>query len=514
MRRILNLLIAFVFLFGCTGNGDSVKKEQIHKKPISEEKVNPTIPQKTTQTFHFLDSDESNLINKLDSLYTRSPYFTKPNENLLLYVCIGYWNERKYDDQKKYPYGDNLKFGIINKQLEVLLPIAYEKIYNPDLTADGYIEIQKNDLLGLFNYETNEIIECEFEVIFPSNTRAIAIGKIENEYFNIYKNEKILIQDTSKIPKYSEILKNHTFDALDSNITYLIDSYYNYYDGDPVEGSGVVVTPSYLNQLDILPEIQPNIVINRDGDFGIVESEIKMLETRSFGEKVTAFISSFYEEGVDGRGYQLNQKRIITVNEENELVSNRIMAEYDENNEFYYCKKGNPTLIFINDTLIELKKMAINPNEYSVYRTMPQYIYYSFNSKGELEELTSNRYFDFTKYVKIDSSYFSGCFTQYTEENKEYFYGDVYLLEHLSINDLDIMRNEIFADYGYTFKSEKWSEYFGNKEWYSPHYENVDSLLNEIDKYNIELILLTKEKLKSEEKKIINKTKFEFGMAG
>jgi hypothetical protein len=68
---------------------------------------------------------------------------------------------------------------------------------------------------------------------------------------------------------------------------------------------------------------------------------------------------------------------------------------------------------------------------------------------------------------------------------------------HYSINELDIMRNEIFADYGYNFKSEKWQEYFSQFSWYKPKYDNVDDQLTEIDKHNIKVILKQKEEIES-----------------
>jgi hypothetical protein len=514
MKQLITVVIISYLLTSC-GVTDKPKEKVVSKNDLPIEKViTSTIRQPTSIKYSFLDSTESFLSKKLDSLYSKVPFFTTVNNSVLLYVCNGDWTERTYDELQYYPNGDNLKFGIINKQMEVLLPIEYDKIYNPDLTAKGYIEIESNGFLGLYNYKTNHLIECEFDNIFPSNNEAIAIGSINNQYYEILENENALILDSNEIPKYSEILKNHHFDALDTNITYLIDSYYTYYDGDPIEGNGVVVTPSYLNKLNILPEIQPNIIIKREGDFGIIESEIKITESSSFGEKVTAFISSFYEEGVDGRGYQLNQNHFFTINDRNEVVTNQLMSENFNNNEYYFCENGDPTLVFINDTLIELRKMVSNPDDYPRYRTMPEYSYYSINSMGQMEQLKTHRYFDFTKYVKLNPSYFGGCFTQYTENNKEYNYGEVYLLTHLNIADLDIMRNEIFAAYGYKFNSEKWIKYFQGKDWYSPQYENVDEMLTETDKHNIELILRVKEVLKTTNSKTINKTKFEFGMAG
>ena len=54
--------------------------------------------------------------------------------------------------------------------------------------------------------------------------------------------------------------------------------------------------------------------------------------------------------------------------------------------------------------------------------------------------------------------------------------------------ELRIMRNEIFARYGYEFKSRELMEYFSVYSWYEPNYKNVDHLLSEIELKNIDLI--------------------------
>jgi hypothetical protein len=58
---------------------------------------------------------------------------------------------------------------------------------------------------------------------------------------------------------------------------------------------------------------------------------------------------------------------------------------------------------------------------------------------------------------------------------------------------LSIARNEIFARYGYIFKSEELRNYFSNQEWYSPRYSDVTLYLTDIEKNNIEKILKTEE---------------------
>ena len=63
-----------------------------------------------------------------------------------------------------------------------------------------------------------------------------------------------------------------------------------------------------------------------------------------------------------------------------------------------------------------------------------------------------------------------------------------YILAGKTKSELRLMRNEIFARYGYRFRSNDLKEWFEQKRWYHPSRNNVDSLLTEIDKENIRLI--------------------------
>lgn len=67
----------------------------------------------------------------------------------------------------------------------------------------------------------------------------------------------------------------------------------------------------------------------------------------------------------------------------------------------------------------------------------------------------------------------------------------------LDSSELRIMRNQIFAQYGYIFKSPELTEHFIQKDWYKPTRNSVDTFLTELDKENIALVrkyedLLTK----------------------
>lgn len=58
-------------------------------------------------------------------------------------------------------------------------------------------------------------------------------------------------------------------------------------------------------------------------------------------------------------------------------------------------------------------------------------------------------------------------------------------LKNLSKKQLKIMRNEIFASYGYVFKTKEMSVYFKKQNGYVGNMVNVDAFLSEIEKKNI-----------------------------
>ena len=56
------------------------------------------------------------------------------------------------------------------------------------------------------------------------------------------------------------------------------------------------------------------------------------------------------------------------------------------------------------------------------------------------------------------------------------------------LQNLQIMRNEIFARHGYKFKTKDMADFFSTKAWYTPQYDDVTSRLTEIERINISLI--------------------------
>ena len=67
-------------------------------------------------------------------------------------------------------------------------------------------------------------------------------------------------------------------------------------------------------------------------------------------------------------------------------------------------------------------------------------------------------------------------------------------LDDYSKRDLRIMRNEIFARYGYIFNTKDMKTYFNKKQWYEPSKKDVDKYLSDLEKDNIKLIKEIEEK--------------------
>ena len=76
------------------------------------------------------------------------------------------------------------------------------------------------------------------------------------------------------------------------------------------------------------------------------------------------------------------------------------------------------------------------------------------------------------------------------QENQQPIIFSALELKTKSLDELRLLRNEIFARKGYKFNSEDLRKHFSSFEWYKPKYDNVDSILSDIDKKNIQTILV------------------------
>ena len=136
---------------------------------------------------------------------------------------------------------------------------------------------------------------------------------------------------------------------------------------------------------------------------------------------------------------------------------------------------------------IDFGKTKINPETIQVKQPIPQQ-----NNIPTTPGVSSGAYLQPTQVKQstpqqnispTTQSIISGSYPQASERFLSN--GDVV---NLNKYQLKIMRNEIFARHGYIFKTPEMKSYFSQQTWYHGQYDNVNSMLSNIEKRNVELI--------------------------
>lgn len=66
---------------------------------------------------------------------------------------------------------------------------------------------------------------------------------------------------------------------------------------------------------------------------------------------------------------------------------------------------------------------------------------------------------------------------------------EIHEINHMSKDDLEYIRNEIYARKGYIFKEPKFKQYFQTKSWYSPNQNFNENMFSPVEKTNIDTIV-------------------------
>ena len=136
-----------------------------------------------------------------------------------------------------------------------------------------------------------------------------------------------------------------------------------------------------------------------------------------------------------------------------------------------------------------LKNISVEGKHFFSSKTNGEFIV----ENGKIEGLKVNQ--SWSALAEEDGSetgYFSNplddvFFGNYTQASIEKLTTDQ--LKDLSKNKLIIMRNEIFARYGFIFKEGgEMDSYFKKQKWYKGEHHNVDKFLTSLEKENIQLI--------------------------
>jgi len=511
MKKILWLIVGLFLVVGCGNKEDKSKNEN------SKQSYSVNFKDKASDEYLFgspknfepnLPFDTITKIKKvLEKNYNQFIFYTLIDGNRLYYVTKGtgkfdLW-DLNFNAKKDY------KVGVLNQNFKEIIPVEFDKVFNPNDIIDNAIVVQINNKFGIYSLDGKVILNPIYDNIYPSFHEEVMVQvKKDGKFGWIDKDGKENFDDNSQYavsPMASDLILK--WKAFRKNIAFLrtpveSDEYNEF------TNSGTLFTPCYIFGMGIMSEYFPSVVMDKNTEYYMGSDSIsaKILEKKTFGDKVVGFVSDFFEQGVDARGYQMDQQNLVIVNDKLDTVSTLIVSYGSNYGD--YCFE--PFYNFFGDTLVEVVKQV---NWDFENHTLPLYEFYKIENNGQIKQLTTTRSFAYTKFVKIDESYFKGCYYKNIPEDANYE-NNIMVYEYLTLEDLDLMRNEIFAEYGMKFKTDKWKMYFQKYDWYKPTYDNVDNRLTEIDKYNLKIILEISEKLKTDEDKYTKKHKATYYQAG
>jgi len=387
---------------------------------------------------------------------------------------------------KKYLYKNSENnCGITDEKGYTIIPFEFDYIVYPGETYNGIVEVCKNNKVGLYSFPGGkQITPLEFDEFYPVyDHRILAYYKKGNSYDYIKKNKSNPDADFEKY--LVSPFENGTVEKW--NFHFPKQAYIN-----QEEAIGLFLLPSFMKHF--------NYDIKQYGseiDQTIEFDEIELSITNKIKDNNKSFYFVKTTSGDYGIRYTICSKNLSQPFYRGSVNS---YLEYSYNNGQKTIKNGFEFKMLENN-IYRIKNMdgQFVGKQYKNYPKTTIYSYYYYQLvNGRIKQIETKRFFAFTKYEKITSEFFKGFFIGepfFSEEDGP----SAIFHKHLSISDLDIMRNEIFADYGYKFNSQKWQSFFGQLNWYKPQFNDVNDKLNEIEKYNVKMILQEKGKMKNKE---------------
>ena len=242
-------------------------------------------------------------------------------------------------------------------------------------------------------------------------------------------------------------------------------------------GNGIMVPPRYLSKNGIFHKIESSlstttVPLNAGTDY----KEITGSFLEQITDNISAVVTSFRERYLDGREEFYASNTLVFVNKQMDTLGvARISGE-------------GASLHPIDSALLEVR----TPHdwwfmEYEACEetNLEDHSYFQIGANGEIKRLKSNRLFPQTEFVQLDSSYLTGEFIVYNDEQKK-----DEVTNFLSLKTITFMRDEILASYGYSFPDEELTKQFQNimGKQYDPHYTSIEDFagdMAEIDKHNL-----------------------------
>jgi hypothetical protein len=413
----------------------------------------------------------------LQQTYDTVIWCTKYQDSIYYYVVNGSW--------KNYFIGEDttraleVKMGLVSETGRVVVPPAFDLVGTIGFETDNVIEVKKDGRVGHYSLAGEEIAPAAYDWIIPyENDGAYALVKADSTYgwldgSHVYHAGFPSAEAEKFIFEFGYLDKKLTIDASMATAEILHTEHM---------GWGIVIPASHLVKAGVLREVIVDIYLGENalgwGGTESIKTEGSFFEQIS--DQFSALMVNLRDNYLEGREGFYARTNVTFLNDRREPLGT------------YTFTSGTLTFNKVDSTLMEVRVTSdYNLDESSVSEAdddewnAPYYQYFSMTD-GKLMKLQSNRSYEFTQFVKIDSSYLTGKFVRWDEEAN-----DVKASSFAPEARLKYMRNEILADYGYIFVDEKTSDSFFYRESYRPRfkrYEDFYDSMTDVDRHNLEFL--------------------------
>jgi WG containing repeat len=420
----------------------------------------------------------SQLQNTYDSVIWFVTYpDARSSANNFYYVINGSWQE---PDSSTPLDTTKFKMGLVGEKGNVLVPARFDLIGSPGAMWPDVVEVQKGGKVGYYSLKGKELSPPIFDRVIPySADGARAIVKLDTA--NGWLDNNFVYHTGYPSVEAKQFISSYKFLAIKMTVN---DSTYALC-RIPLPRfieSGAVVLPKYLVDFGLFNSVTTDLIFSQLGGTSEYFSGTEYIEKGSFdildlSGNMKLLISAFKGRFIGGREEFYHASYLTLVKDGVAPTSTRQWGE-------------SVSVRQLNDSILEAKTYATEswePDEYGCINA-PYFIHFIISKDGlEAVPYSENRWNGFTKYARLDSSYFIGTYNMvaYDEGQKE---------ETLSFAPTAYLRDlqaGILAANGYVFQDATIAEKFGDSKWYMPLIEDYDKIIEtatEHDRHNLKFL--------------------------
>lgn len=414
---------------------------------------------------------------KIQQKYDSVIWYAKYDGHYFFYVVEGTW-DNYFRRWKEKPGETHHKMGVVDMEGNVVVPVEYDLVGTIGFDFPMVVEVTKAGKVGYFDVKTRkEIVAATHDILFPYAEDGIfCLTKTDSSY-GWYDNQ-MTYQQGFNSKDAEEWIRSFSF--IPGNLQFN-DSAFSLCEiprGDDA-GYGIIMPPSYLVKSGIFNPIIGGISTTEvplNGWTEYVQTEGTSL--KGITGTLSALITRIKERYIDGREEFYTHDKLVFFNQSMDTVSTANLNS-----------SGDISIRRIGEDLIEV---AFESNDYmmaeeELEEVVPSYQFFKMSAETSIELLRSDRLFEQTEFVSLDSSYITGPFRFYNSE-----IGKMDEREMLSAKTLKLMRDEILAIYHFSFPDDPEAlAYFKTKEWYQGEFTSHDEFVEDMsatDKYNLNFL--------------------------